>query len=99
MHSVANLVYEGSDVVAAPFSPSLNCVGLFGGTNVDACFSLELAHAAVAVAEVGLWIFLVHNQAIFFPQAAAENHVGVADIVELNKFHLGDGSNLLDFFD
>ena len=65
--------------------------------DVDAGELLELAHAAVAVAVIRRRIRAVGEiQSVLVPQAAGQDGVGVADVVQLDIVHVGDGGNFRD---
>ena len=93
MDSVNYRVNEISDLVAAELGPFLYLGRILNRFDVDAGLLFELGHAVVAVAVIGRGIFLVHHQSVFVPKAAAEDHVGIADIVQLHIVHLRNISN------
>ena len=96
MNSVANLVDQSRDGIAAELSPLLYLRRVAHLGDVDTALLLESSHTVGAVAEVGLGILAVHHESVLVPKSARQNYVSVADVVELNIVNLRNFGNLLE---
>ena len=98
VHGGADFVHQRRHLIGPELGPFLHLGRVFHGLDVNASEFLESGGAVVAVAVVGRGIFLVHYQTVLVPQAAGEDDVRVADVVQLNVVHLGnlgDGGHLV----
>ena len=94
---VADLRHKLRHLLAAEGGPLGNGLRILRLKDVDTRKFLEFTHATLAVAAVRRRIRAVGEvQSVLVPQAARQDGVHVADVVQLDIVHLGDGGVFLD---
>ena len=97
MDRVAHLRHQRGDLPATERRPLGHGLRILRLENVDTGQFLELVHAAVAVAIVRRRIRAVGEvQAVLVPQTAGQDGVGIADVVQLDIVHVGNGGDFRD---